>query len=261
MSWRLANKDELLVRSGGDPYVATEVAPGALGLVGPLGWAVVRPFGAGRAGATLVFDSTPDEPAIARAIELVEGMAAGNGWRLIGITTHEGIELPPGSRWQLGGHWVWMSATQVVADDGRWQLVELDDQADADEINTFALAANPLFEGDPGQGRNRFWLGARDATGALIGCGTVHDTPAGVGHLAGVVVDPARRRQGLGRALVIGLSRAVLATDGVTTLSAYAQNKGAIRLYEQVGYRLDHRFHSRFNEPRRAAVQRDEGVQ
>ena len=52
---------------------------------------------------------------------------------------------------------------------------------------------------------------------------------------------------------MVGLSRAVLASDGVVTLSAYADNEAAIRLYLGLGYRLDHAFVSRFREPRRAA--------
>ena len=62
-----------------------------------------------------------------------------------------------------------------------------------------------------------YWLGARDETGRLIGCGTVHDTATGVGHLARLVVDPAVRGRGLGRAIT-GSQRRVLASDGITVV-------------------------------------------
>ena len=65
------------------------------------------------------------------------------------------------------------------------------------------------------------------------------------------MVDPAVRGQGLGRAITHALSRRVLASDGSSTLTAYAQNTTAISVYRRVGYRLDHRFRSRFLEPRR----------
>ena len=65
------------------------------------------------------------------------------------------------------------------------------------------------------------------------------------------MVDPAVRGQGLGRAITHALSRRVLASDGISTLTAYAQNTTAISVYRRVGYRLDHRFRSRFLELRR----------
>ncbi len=238
-------------RSRDDPYVVCEVTSDGVGLVGPLGWVALHTEDDGRAGATAVLDTPPDQQAGAALSAAIEHLAAERGHRLTWLTTPDGAELPLAARWQRGGHWVWMSTTELTPDMGGWLLVELDDMADEAELRGFALPINPLWEGDPGLGRNRFWLGARDATGKLIGCGTVHDTYAGVGHLAGLVVDPAVRGQGLGRAITHALSRRVLASDGISTLTAYAQNTTAISVYRRVGYRLDHRFRSRFLEPRR----------
>ncbi|MGB3954960.1 MAG: GNAT family N-acetyltransferase [Brooklawnia sp.] len=249
--WRVASRDELLDASGADPYVACEVPVDGVGLVGPQGWVALRGWDDHRAGATAVLTTQPDAAAGVELVAATHRLASEGGWRLAWFTCEDGIELPLAEPWQAGGNWVWMSTTQLADDDAQWPLVELDDDADAEELRAFALPINPLWEGDPGQGRNRYWLGARDETGRLIGCGTVHDTATGVGHLAGLVVDPAVRGRGLGRAITRALSVRVLASDGITTLSAYADNDTAIAVYRRVGYRLDHRFRSRFLEPRR----------
>lgn len=252
MTWQLTDKAGLLDFTGGDPYVRCEVRDDGIGLVGPAGW-VAFSSNDGRAGAVAEIEQL-DEAAGADLVRRVEALAAERGERLAWFATTDGITLPLAPPWQDGARWVWMSATEVAEPDERWTLVELDDDLDAAQINAFALPINPRFEGDPGQGRNRYWLGARDARGALIGCGTVHESDAGFGHLAGLVVAPQHRGQGLGRALVIGLSRRVLASDGLSTLSAYADNQRAIDVYRSVGYRLDHVFHSSFTEPRRPVV-------
>ncbi|MDI9628396.1 MAG: GNAT family N-acetyltransferase [Acidobacteriota bacterium] len=222
-----------------------------VGLAGLAGWAALHTQDDGRAGVTAVLDAQPSPQVVAALLATAERLAAEHGCRLNWFAVTDGVELPLAGHWQRGGQWVWMSTTQLIPDKGEWSLVELDDMADAAELRDFALPINPLWEGDPGLGRNRFWLAARDTTGKLIGCGTVHDTDAGVGHLAGLVVDPRVRGRGLGRALTYALSSRVLASDGITTLTAYADNTTAIGVYQRVGYRLDHRFRSWFLAPRR----------
>lgn len=250
MSWRIADKDELLRRADNDPYIRCEVQGDGAGLVSQSGWVALHTHG-GRAGATVVLDAQPDRPAGAALLAAAVHLAAERGCRLSWFTTPDGIELPLAVHWRRGAPWVWMSTTELKPDEGEWRLVELDDAADAEELRAFALPINPLWEGDPGQGLNRYWLGARDDAGRLIGCGTVHETMAGVGHLAGLVVDPAARGQGLGRAITWALSARVLASDGIATLTAYADNTAAIAVYHSVGYQTDHRFRSRFLKPRR----------
>lgn len=245
------NRAQLLELSGGDPYLWCEVPLDGVGLVGPQGWVALRGWDERRASASAVLTAQPDAAAGAELVAAAQRLASDHGWRLTWFTCTEGIELPLAEPWQPGGHWVWMSTTELRDDTSGWQLVELDDDADADELRAFALPINPLWEGDPGEGKNRYWLGARDQAGRLIGCGTVHDTVTGVGHLAGLVVDPVVRGRGLGRAITRALSCRVLASDGITTLSAYADNDTAIAVYRRVGYRLDHRFRSKFLEPRR----------
>ena len=252
MNWQIVDRDTVLNRSGHDPYLVHEPGPAAIWLASEAGWGVLQPDEQQRVGATLFFADSPDAEQAQVTWDFLQRVVADRGWRLGWLGTEEQIDWPLEQEWLREGHWVWMSTTELIgAPDPHWGLTALADDADAEEINAFALPINPLFEGDPGLGKNRYWLGARDASGKLIGVGTVHDTDAGVGHLAGIVVDPAYRGQGLGRALVLGLSQQVLASDGVTTLSAYGDNHNAIGLYRSVGYSLDHAFHSRALEHRR----------
>ena len=56
--------------------------------------------------------------------------------------------------------------------------------------------------------------------------------------LSRVLVNPARRGEGLGRALVAGAVRAAFAIEGIQTLTlgVYAHNTPALRLYESLGF-------------------------
>jgi ribosomal protein S18 acetylase RimI-like enzyme len=58
------------------------------------------------------------------------------------------------------------------------------------------------------------------------------------GRLSRVLVDPARRGEGLGRALVATAVRTAFAATGIDTLTlgVYRHNVAAVRLYESVGF-------------------------
>lgn len=248
MIWAATDKAGLLRRSGFDPYIRTEAPDDCLGFISDVGWMTLNAWHDDVAGASLFFDTDPDPELAAEALALARRTAAANRLRLRWFSAAASIDLPLPDDLTVegGGDWVWMSATAIRDEHpADWRLVELDDGADADEINAFGFSHNPRFEGQAGSGITRLWLGARDDAGALLGVGALHSTGAGFGHLAGLVVDERLRGRGLGRALLVALSRAAIAVDGLSTLSAYADNAAAIRLYEGVGYRLDHRFRSR----------------
>lgn len=253
MTWQIVGRDELLERSAADPFVGTATAAGSLGLISRLGWVASDVGPDGRMAAYAAVDQPLSPSEADELVTVVEALAFQQDARLTWFNSHEGLDLRLGDDWSGETHWVWMTTRTLAPRRDDWQLVELDDQADAEELRAFALPINPIWEGEPGQGRNRFWLAARDERGRLIGCGTVHETVAGIGHLAGIVVDPAVRGGGLGLAITLGLSERVLASDGITTLSAYADNATAIGVYRRAGYRLDHQFHNRWREPRRAS--------
>lgn len=238
-----------LARLTGDALAKYELSRQALGVIGDGFWAAIEPgivTGGYAVSTTGVF---PED-----LVAFLMAAASEKGWRLAWLSVTDGAKLKITSPWRIDSRWVWMSATKVSPVAGDWELVELDDIKDAEEIADFALTLNPLFEGNPGYGRNRFWVGARDEQGHLIACGTCRETAAGVGHLAGLVVRPDKRNKGLGAAIVSSLSRRVLAQESIVTLSAYADNQTALHLYKKLGFQLDHVFQAWGTQDRRPGL-------
>lgn len=143
----------------------------------------------------------------------------------------------------IGWEWMWTQrAPAVPALPAGLVLLDLDDSADAAEIGALGRRENPRFEGWPGQGVATRWVGVRTASevgkGSLLACGAVHRRPSGAGHLGGILVAASRRGQGLGRAVTAELTARVVADDGVCTLSLYADNAPARRLYASLSYEI-----------------------
>ncbi len=254
--WSRANLPEVIERFGPDPYLLHEANPDGQLFVSDSGWMEVEsPDRFGRCGALIVGVDTLGTSAVDEAVSLLDDRCMRARQRLCWLSVDIHNDWPGGGQWQRGeGHesdWVWMWTKQPACEpDPAWDLVELNDIADAEEINAFALPVNPLFEGNPGRGENLLWVGLRDDRGRLIGCITAHPNGAGKGHLAGLVVAPAHRRRGVARSMLAVISQRMIDRDGVCLLSAYAHNTGAIRAYEQVGYSVAHTFDFHFREPR-----------
>lgn len=232
-----------LLADAADPLAAYQTGEDDICLLGEGFWATVSAERPGLGGA-LVFAQKPVD-ADAVLAELTR-LSKAKGLELCWLSAEGDFEITQ-EPWTRGDQWVWMWAQRVVA-EGSFDFVELDDDADAQEILDFAMPLNPLFEGMPGQGINEFWVGARDGD-RLIGCGTARRTPAGYGYLAGILVDPAYRGRGLGSAIIAELSRRFLETDPVVTLSAYSKNKSAISVYRRLGFNLAHEFSSWLTRP------------
>lgn len=150
-----------------------------------------------------------------------------------------------------GGDWDWMlTETTPPVSATEATLVTLDDRWDAEEIDRLNRLASPTSESEPGSGKTVHWLGARHQ-GRIIAAGAVHVSDTGHGVLCGIVVDPAARGRGLGRAVTTGLTRFCVERDGVATLGMYTNNAVARRLYVALGYRAVHSFSSRRVEPLR----------
>jgi ribosomal protein S18 acetylase RimI-like enzyme len=84
------------------------------------------------------------------------------------------------------------------------------------------------------------WTGVISPAAAAVGHIEliVRDEP-GRGHIARVIVDPARRREGLGTMLVAAaLEKALAGGLGVVTLNVRRQNQAAIRTYMRLGFRV-----------------------
>jgi len=80
-----------------------------------------------------------------------------------------------------------------------------------------------------------------DAPGRGAGYAFVHAL-AGVGYVRHIVVDPSRRRSGVGRALLLGVARWLReAGCGRWCLNVRPDNEAAIALYQGLGMAIQHR--------------------
>lgn len=260
MTWEPLDREALL-RLTDDPFVRYAVPTDALAVAGPHGWASLgrwRPQG--HWGGLAV--AGPDGPADteSHALAVLTERLAEQGLRPEWFSTvgaARELSAPAGQRVDGSGRWAFMWTTSErdlpPAPDG---VVELDDVTDAVEIETFGRSHNPDFEGFPGRGYARLWLGVRDA-GGLAAVGAVHVLPTGVPHLSGIVVRPDLRRTGLGTRLTAELTRRAIAAAGVCTLGVYSANGVALRLYERLGYATAHHLHTRNLVPAASASATD----
>jgi RimJ/RimL family protein N-acetyltransferase len=87
-------------------------------------------------------------------------------------------------------------------------------------------------------GPRRLVLAALDGDGAFVGHATLTVQPGGVGHLGGIIVDPGRRGEGLGRALVGALVQRGFGELGLHRLQLWVDpgNAAAIASYEAAGF-------------------------
>lgn len=240
MTWSQISRAELLDRSGDDPMVRWTTTDRVLAVGSDSGWAYVHPWRPGGhwGGLAAVRPGAPAE-AETRALAALCTLAAAEGIVPEWFSTEPGRTLTPpdGLRVTGIGAWTFMWTDSDVgmpaAPDG---LVELDDTADAAEIDSFGRKQNPDFEGFPGRGFASHWLGVRDGPD-VVAVGAVHVLDSGAPHLAGIVVHHDARGRGLGGAITAELSRRAIADSGVVTLGVYTANHPAIRLYQRLGFR------------------------
>ncbi len=253
--WEQTDREGLRARAGGHAFLRWTTGPTAVGVVGRHGWAVLtpwRPGGRHWGGLAVVAPDAPQDAETA-ALAVLTDVARQQGVSPEWFSTEPGRALapPPGYAVDGAGVWdlLWTTEDPQSAGSRRdpplHHLVELEDRADAAEIEEFGRRHNPTFEGLPGRGYAELWLGARGAGGGLTAVGAVHRLASGVPHLAGIVVDPAHRRAGLGEALTVELTRWSLRSHGVSTLGVYADHADALRLYDRLGYRFGQRLHTR----------------
>ncbi|RIK15403.1 MAG: hypothetical protein DCC50_08225 [Acidobacteria bacterium] len=212
VTWAQVDRGELLGRSGEDPWVRWTTTGEVLAVAGEDGWACVGP------------------------------------WRPGGAHWGRPLEVPDGYQESGSGRWDFLWTRELPDPPGPPAAVapvELDDVRHAEEIERFGRGHNPDFEGFPGRGLASLWLGARDRAGSLVAVGAVHDLASGIPHLAGIVVEPACRRSGLGRWLTAELTARAVREAGVSTLGVYSDNDAALRLYDGLGYRTAHGWHTR----------------
>jgi ribosomal protein S18 acetylase RimI-like enzyme len=252
VTWRQVDRAELLRVSADDPFVRFATTSEVVAVAGPEGWACVGPWrpGSGHWGGAALSTPWASERAETDALAALAPALQDRGASLEWFSTRDGRGLLPPSDYlaQGSGRWdfLWTEVVPELGDPGAAvELVELDDRDDALDLGRFGRTHNPEFEGFPGRGFATLWLGARDAAGRLLGIGAVHRLATGIPHLSGIVVHGAHRGRGVGRLLTVELTRRAIHEAGVATLGVYSSNGQALRLYDQLGYRTAHRFHTR----------------
>ena len=110
---------------------------------------------------------------------------------------------------------------------------------DLGEVKALLAVENSRTDARPGERSNERWVGARDATGALVACGVCEDGPGGYPELAGITVRPTSGGRGW-VAVTARLTREAVTEVGVCTLGMYADNAVARRVYHRLGYRTVH---------------------
>ncbi|OLT17168.1 hypothetical protein BJF80_03015 [Serinicoccus sp. CUA-874] len=255
MTWSQVDRDELLIRSGKDPFVRFATSHELVAVAGPHGWACASPWRPGSrhwGGAAVV---GPDAPADAETAALRAIALAAPDLALEWFSTEDGRELalPPAYVDTGSGRWsfMWCERTSAAVDPAGLsaqglELVELADDADADLLDAFGRThGEDPYMGFPGHGFASLWLAARDEVGQIVAVGALHELGSGMPHLAGLVVRPELRGQGIGALLTEALTARAVQEAGVSTLSVFTSNAGAVRLYERLGYATAHRFHTR----------------
>lgn len=149
-------------------------------------------------------------------------------------------------RTTTGGDWDWMWTTDSPAPTpGEGDVIDLDDNADAEEIGAFMTTHNPRVWTEVGTGQVRTWVGVRGLDKELLAVGGAQAEASGVAHLAGILTHPNHRGRGLARAVSAVLTRRAVVERGVCTLGMYSDNDPARAVYRGLGYRTAHAWSSR----------------
>jgi len=230
-SWR-----EAALVSGGDAYVMHHLAPAAVREVrrGDGWWAVVF-------GPTSYFERgglhLGGDPARVGAV--AEDL--GHALRPTEVTTGEGVlgwAHPDG-----GSRWAWLHTTRALPrvpgeDRVSWT-------PDPVRVSELLDEANPDAYVRPGGPTAQSWAAVAGPGGRLLGCGAVTHHRPGVPHLSSIAVSPTARRQGLGAALTVAMTRHLLRTAPAVSLALWSGNTGARALYDRIGFTGGHDFDTR----------------
>ncbi|WP_010147788.1 GNAT family N-acetyltransferase [Serinicoccus profundi] len=256
MTWSQVDRDELLRLSDHDPFVRFATSSEIVAVAAPDGWACVGPWrpGSGHWGGAAVVGASAVRSSESQALAAIVE-AGGEDLALEWFSTSEDRPLSlPGPYASTGsGHWSFMWTEHDYGLDARAELSarglavhDLDDHRDAALIESFGAAhSDGRYMGFPGFGFATAWLAVRDRADDIVAVGALHELASGMPHLAGIIVRPDLRGHGLGGLLTQELTARAVEEAGVSTLSVFTDNAGAIALYERLGYAVAHRFHTR----------------
>jgi ribosomal protein S18 acetylase RimI-like enzyme len=111
---------------------------------------------------------------------------------------------------------------------------------DEDAVADLLTLVSPGASAWPGDAKVRRWAGIRE-DGRLLAC--LADTTAvgGVGHISAIAVHTEARGRALGASITAWAARRMFAEGcDVVTLGVYADNAVALRMYDRLGFTVDH---------------------
>ena len=148
--------------------------------------------------------------------------------------------VPPGMVVTLSAGAVQMVCASVTPGEPAFEFAALTD-ADAPEMLALALLTRP---GPFARRTNRLggFIGVR-VEGRLVAMAGERMKPTGFTEVSGVCTHPDLRGRGYAAGLMRVVARRILGRGETPFLHAYADNAGAIALYESLGFRFRRRIH------------------
>lgn len=111
---------------------------------------------------------------------------------------------------------------------------------DDDAITELLRLVSPGASAWPGDANVRRWAGVRE-DGRLVACLADTSSIAGVGHVSAIAVHPEARGRALGPSITAWAMRRLFAEGrDVVTLGVYSDNAVALRMYDRLGFTVDH---------------------
>lgn len=229
-SWFPCSTDDVLSLTGGDPIIR-----GVRGAARGPAWRSAS----GRAVAVTAYDAQgrvrsllalgpPDEtPGLVRAA--YDGLPEGT--RVI-VPRGTPLPLAQPSEWNFRAAYEAPPPQPAEASVG-WC-------ADEEAITDLLRLVSPGTSAWPGDPRVRRWAGIRE-DGRLLAC--LADTSAvdDVGHISAIAVRPEARGRGLGPSITAWAMRRMFAAGAdVVTLGVYSDNAVGLRMYDRLGFGVDH---------------------
>jgi ribosomal protein S18 acetylase RimI-like enzyme len=232
----LAGRAAVLTAAGHHPYArfAAGMASDLVGLAGngAMVWCGETPFG-------LTGHALGDRPALDPVLAEARRRGLLDGLRWINLPRRDA----PGPGYALRDNWDFRWSTRPPPPQaGGDRVVALDEDA-YDAVDALLDLVMPHSTVRPGRPPAIQWYGVW-SDGMLVACGADRSTDSAkataeveaVGIIAGIAVHPDHQGRGWGAAVSGTLTARLREAYNLVTLGVGADNEGASRLYERLGY-------------------------
>jgi ribosomal protein S18 acetylase RimI-like enzyme len=150
------------------------------------------------------------------------------------------VIVPRGTPLPLAQPSEWNFRAAYDAPSPRPAEASVDWCADQEAIRDLLRLVSPGTSAWPGDPKVRRWAGIRE-DGRLLACLADTTAVADVGHISAIAVRTEARGRGLGPSITAWAMRRMFAEGaGVVTLGVYADNAVGLRMYDRLGFTVDH---------------------